>query len=55
VRALAVSAPVRSPWTPEVPTFTEQGFPGFEAFSWVGFFADGQDTRSRSSRRSPTN
>jgi len=38
VRALAVSAPVRSPWTPEVPTFTEQGFPGFEAFSWVGFF-----------------
>jgi tripartite-type tricarboxylate transporter receptor subunit TctC len=43
VRALAVSAPVRSPWTPEVPTFTEQGFPGFEAFSWVGFFTTAQD------------
>lgn len=38
VRALAVSAPVRSIWTPEIPTFTEQGFPGFEAFSWVGVF-----------------
>ncbi len=38
VRAIAVSAPVRSPWTPEVPTFTEQGFAGFEAFSWVGVF-----------------
>ncbi len=38
VRPLAVSAPVRSIWTPEVPTFTEQGFPGFEAFSWVGLF-----------------
>ena len=38
VRAIAVSAPVRSPWTPDVPTFTEQGFAGFEAFSWVGFF-----------------
>lgn len=38
VRALAVSAPLRSVWTPEIPTFTEQGFPGFEAFSWVGVF-----------------
>lgn len=38
LRALAVSSPVRSPWTPDVPTFTEQGFPGFESFSWVGLF-----------------
>ena len=38
VRALAVSAPIRSVWTPDIPTFTEQGFPGFEAFSWVGIF-----------------
>lgn len=38
VRALAVSTPVRSPWTPDVATFTEQGFPGFESFSWVGMF-----------------
>ena len=38
LRALAVSSASRSPWTPEVPTFTEQGFPGFESFSWVGVF-----------------
>ncbi len=24
---------------PEVPTFAEQGFPGFSTGSWVGFFA----------------
>lgn len=42
VRALAVSTPTRSPWTPEVPTFTEQGIAGFEAFSWVGVFAPGK-------------
>lgn len=38
VRLLAVSTAVRSPWTPDVATFTEQGFPGFESFSWVGIF-----------------
>lgn len=38
LRAIAVSAAVRSPWTPDIPTFTEQGFPGFESFSWVGLF-----------------
>ena len=42
VRALAVSTPARSLWTPDIPTFTEQGIPGFEAFSWVGVFAPGK-------------
>ena len=42
VRALAVSTPTRSTWTPDIPTFTEQGIPGFEAFSWVGLFAPGK-------------
>lgn len=42
LRPLAVSAAVRSSWTPEVPTFTEQGFPGFESFSWVGIFVTGK-------------
>jgi tripartite-type tricarboxylate transporter receptor subunit TctC len=42
VRALAVSTPARSQWTPDVPTFTEQGFPGFESVSWVGMFATGK-------------
>lgn len=38
LRAIAVSSAVRSPWTPDIPTFTEQGFPGFESFSWVALF-----------------
>ena len=42
VRALAVSTAARSSWTPDIPTFTEQGIPGFEAFSWVGLFAPGK-------------
>jgi len=27
---------------PDVPTFAEAGYPGFEAESWVGFFAPGK-------------
>lgn len=42
LRPLAVSSAKRSPWTPDVPTFTEQGFPGFESFSWVGVFVTGK-------------
>lgn len=42
LRGLAVSSAVRSPWTPDVATFTEQGFPGFESFSWVGLFVTGK-------------
>lgn len=42
LRAIAVSSTARSPWTPDVPTFTEQGFPGFESFSWVGLFVTGK-------------
>jgi tripartite-type tricarboxylate transporter receptor subunit TctC len=39
VRALAVSGLKRSPQLPEVPTVAEQGFPGFEAFTWNGLLA----------------
>ncbi len=42
LRPLAVSSATRSPWTPDLPTFTEQGFPGFESFSWVGIFVTGK-------------
>ena len=28
---------------PNVPTYAEQGFPGFTAASWVGFLRTGQD------------
>lgn len=36
---LGVASRVRHPAIPTVPTFAELGFPGFEASSWVGFFA----------------
>jgi tripartite-type tricarboxylate transporter receptor subunit TctC len=36
---LAVAAAERSPNLPAVPTFTEAGYPGMSAASWVGFFA----------------
>ena len=39
VRALAVSDTKRSRLTPDVPTFTELGFTGFESSSWIGLFA----------------
>ena len=38
-RALAVAAPDRSPFLPDVPTMAEEGFPGFDASVWFGMFA----------------
>ena len=42
LRALAVSDVRRTASTPEVPTFTEAGYKGFEAVSWIGLFAPGR-------------
>ncbi|HTC06173.1 MAG TPA: tripartite tricarboxylate transporter substrate-binding protein, partial [Xanthobacteraceae bacterium] len=36
---LGIAADKRASVTPNVPTYAEQGFPGFTAASWVGFFA----------------
>jgi tripartite-type tricarboxylate transporter receptor subunit TctC len=36
---IGVSSLKRNPSLPEVPTFVEQGLPGFDAVSWVGIFA----------------
>jgi tripartite-type tricarboxylate transporter receptor subunit TctC len=36
VRPLAVGTAARSPALPDVPTVTEQGYPGFEAALWLG-------------------
>ena len=39
LRPLAVTSAKRIPSAPDVPTVAEQGFPGFEALAWWGFFA----------------
>ena len=38
LKALAVSTPRRSPVLPEVPTFTELGYPKLEALAWMGLW-----------------
>jgi tripartite-type tricarboxylate transporter receptor subunit TctC len=38
LRPIAVSADKRSPAIPDVPTIGEQGYPGFNAGTWYGFF-----------------
>ncbi len=39
IRPLAVTGSKRLPDLPDVPTVAESGFPGFEAYSWIGIFA----------------
>ena len=39
LKPLAVTSAARSPQLPQVPTVAESGFPGFEAYNWVGVFA----------------
>src|SRR6185436_10655196 len=38
IKALAIGGPKRSPLLPEVPTFTELGYPEVETHAWFGFF-----------------
>ena len=39
IRGIAVTSPQRMPSIPEVATVAEQGFPGYEDYTWIGFFA----------------
>ncbi|MGB3290395.1 MAG: tripartite tricarboxylate transporter substrate binding protein [Burkholderiaceae bacterium] len=39
VKPLAVTGEKRLPELPNTPTVAESGFPGFEAYSWIGVFA----------------
>ncbi len=39
IRVLGVATPRRAPYLPDVPTFAEQGFAGFEATTWFALFA----------------
>jgi len=36
--ALAIASPARSALAPDVPTFAEAGFPGFEFYTWYGLW-----------------
>ena len=38
IKMLAVSGAKRSPQLPDVPTLSEAGLPGFEAYGWYGLF-----------------
>ena len=38
VRVLATSGKKRSPYLPDVPTFTELGYPKLEALAWMGLW-----------------
>jgi tripartite-type tricarboxylate transporter receptor subunit TctC len=42
LRALAVTAPKRSPAEPQVPTISEAGIPGFSVLDWQGLFTTGK-------------
>jgi tripartite-type tricarboxylate transporter receptor subunit TctC len=37
--ALGIASLKRSPFMPDIPTFAEQGYPGFEAVGWIGLAA----------------
>ncbi len=46
MKALAVTGSRRLPELPDVPTVAESGFPGFEAYSWIGIFAPSATPRA---------
>jgi tripartite-type tricarboxylate transporter receptor subunit TctC len=39
LRGIAVTSQQRMPALPQVGTVAEQGFPGYEDYTWIGFFA----------------
>lgn len=45
LKALGVTTLQRSPAAPNVPTFAEQGLPGFEVVQWFGIFAPANTPR----------
>lgn len=53
LRAVAVTGNKRSHSTPDVPSLSEQGFPGFSALAWWGTFAPIERLPARP-RRKPT-
>ena len=50
IKALAIGGAKRSPLVPEVPTFTELGYPEVETHAWFGFFVPAGSPREAVSR-----
>ena len=46
LRALAVTGTARNPSVPDVPTFSEAGYPGFEVNSWFALFVRAGTSKS---------
>jgi tripartite-type tricarboxylate transporter receptor subunit TctC len=45
IKAIAIGGPKRSPLFPDVPTFTELGYPEVETHAWFGFFLPANSPR----------
>ena len=39
IRGIAVTSPARMPSLPDVATVAEQGYPGYEDYTWIAYFA----------------
>jgi tripartite-type tricarboxylate transporter receptor subunit TctC len=50
LRLLATSGAQRSPFSPNVPTFTEQGMKGMQVSEWIGMFAPSRTPSSITAR-----
>jgi len=50
IKAIAIGGPKRSPLLPEVPTFSELGYPEVETHAWFGFFLPAGSPREAVSR-----
>jgi tripartite-type tricarboxylate transporter receptor subunit TctC len=50
VKPLAMTGERRAPALPEVPTFIESGFPGFEFGAWLGLFAPSETPKEALAR-----
>jgi tripartite-type tricarboxylate transporter receptor subunit TctC len=50
IKAIAIGGPQRSPLLPQVPTFTELGYPEVETHAWFGFFVPAGSPREAVSR-----
>ena len=46
LRGIVVTSPKRAAALPEVPTVAESGFPGYEDYTWIAFFAPAGTSRT---------